>query len=494
MSVEFEAVIGIEVHCQLATETKIFCNSRGRHEGTVAEEVSNLHTCPVCAGHPGTLPVLNKKAVEMAIRAGVAMNCNIRERSVFARKNYFYPDLPKGYQISQFELPICEGGEVEIRLKDGSAKKVRLERIHMEEDAGKNVHVNQFSLVNLNRAGVPLIEIVTAPDMTTSEEAGAYLRALHSIVTYIGICDGNLQEGNFRADANVSVKPKGQKELGKRVEIKNVNSFRFVEKAIDYEIARQIETINAGGVITQETRTYDSAQGITITMRSKEEAHDYRYFPDPDLPPLMIETKFIDSIRDSLPELPLQKRDRFISQFGLSDYDSGVLTSSKEMAQFFEECMERLKSAPGDETKHAKLCANFLTGEIARLLNENEVGISGSKVKPKHIADIVENVLDDAISITAAKQVLGEAWSSGKEVSSLIDELGLKQVSDSAELEPVIDEIIAKNPGQVEQYRAGKEKLFGFFVGQAMKATGGKANPKMLQDLIKKKLERSNNG
>ena len=489
MHPEFEAVIGLEVHCQLSTNTKLFCGCAVRldHGSSVADTAVNSNTCPVCAGHPGTLPVLNRKVVDYAIRAGLATNCTINQKNVFARKNYFYPDLPKGYQISQYDLPICEFGHLDIPTKDG-VKRVSITRIHMEEDAGKNVHMSGFSLVNLNRACVPLIEIVSGPDMKTSDEAGAYLRALHSVVTYMGICDGNMQEGNFRCDANVSVMPKGSTQFGTRAEIKNVNSFRFVEKAIDYEIARQIEVIKAGGKIVQETRTYDADKGITISMRSKEEAHDYRYFPEPDLVPLHVDSAWIEKVRASLPELPNQKRLRFVAELGLSDYDAGVLTASQALAHFFEESVKLLATSGIDVKAAGKPAANYITGEVARLMNEENLEIDQTKLKPKHIADVVRLTSTNEVSSTGAKQIIATAWVSGEDANALVDKLNLRQVSDLSALEPAVDKVIAANPKQADDVRAGKEKLIGFFVGQIMKETGGKANPALLQELVKKKL------
>lgn len=484
---EFEAVIGLEIHCQLATKTKLFCRCKAKlhQDSSVADELVNGNTCPICGGHPGTLPVLNRQAVEFAVTAGLSLGCEIRDKSVFARKNYFYPDLPKGYQISQYELPICEKGHIEIEMKDGSTKKVGITRIHMEEDAGKNVHMSGFSLVNLNRAGMPLIEIVSEPDIRSPEEAGAYMRAVHAIVTYTGICDGNMQEGNFRCDANVSVRPKGQKEFGTRAEIKNVNSFRFVEKAIEYEISRQIEVVQSGGQVVQETRTYDADQNVTVSMRSKEEAHDYRYFPEPDLVPLILDDGLVTRLGKDLPELPARKKARFVEEYGLSAYDAGVLTASKVLAEFFEASLKTLS----DPAKGAKTAANLTTGEISRLIKEQGKEVSDSQLTPKHLTHLVELLMEGSVSSTAAKQVLGEAWEKGTSVDKIVADKGLKQVSDAGSLEPVIDEIIAKNPTQVEQFRGGKEKLLGFFVGQAMKATQGKANPGMLQEILKKKLK-----
>jgi len=490
MNPEWEVVLGLEIHTQLATNTKIFCGCPARApEGvSVADLGPNANTCPVCTGQPGALPVLNRKVVEFAMRAGLAMNCEIRKKNVFSRKNYFYPDLPKGYQISQFDLPICEKGYVDIEYKLGGkeqTKRIGITRIHMEEDAGKNLHMDDFSLVNLNRACVPLIEIVSEPDMRSAEEAGAYMRAVYAIVTAIGVCDGNMQEGNFRCDANVSVMPKGSNKFGTRAEIKNVNSFRFVEKAIEYEVERQIALIQSGGKVVQETRLWDSAKGQTFSMRSKEEAHDYRYFPEPDLIPVQIEEKWLEKVRSELPELPSQKKTRYISELGLSSYDAGVLTSSAALAQFFE---ETLKLIGGEAKASAKAISNHLAGEVSRLMNEESVELSAVKLTPKHLAEIVKLQTSNVISSTGAKTVIAVAWKSGEAVDVIVDREGLKQVSDTGALEKAVDAIIAANPGQVAEYRSGKEKLLGFFVGQAMKATGGKANPGMLQEIVRRKL------
>lgn len=486
----YEVVIGLEVHAQLATNTKIFCGCPAKTTDgkSVSEIDANVFVCPICAGHPGTLPKLNKKVVEYAVKAGLSIGCSIRKESVFSRKNYFYPDLPKAYQITQFDKPICEEGKLEIEYGKNQKKTVRVQRIHMEEDAGKNLHMDEFSLVNLNRAGVPLIEIVSHPDMRSPEEAGAYLRALHSIITTIGVCDGNMQEGNFRCDANVSVMPKGSTVFGTRAEIKNVNSFKFVEKAIEVEINRQIALLKSGGKVVQETRLYDSAKNVTISMRSKEEAHDYRYFPEPDLMPLLLTDDYIEKIRQSLPELPEQKKSRFIESFGLSAYDAGVLTSSSALSAFYEEALSLLKGKGFEEKVSAKPASNFLAGEISRLMNESQIGIEETKVKPIHLADTVEAVLKSVVSNTAAKTIIQAVWNTGDSVSVIIEREGLVQVSDTGALEKAIEEVIAENPGQTAEYRSGKEKLFGFFVGQTMKKTGGKANPTLLQELVKKKL------
>jgi aspartyl-tRNA(Asn)/glutamyl-tRNA(Gln) amidotransferase subunit B len=490
----YEVVVGLEVHCQLATDSKIFCGCRARLEGgkSVADVESNSATCPVCTAQPGALPVLNKKVVEYAIKAGLATGCKINLKNIFARKNYFYPDSPKGYQISQFELPICENGSLNIETPSGVSKRIHIQRIHMEEDAGKNLHRDGYSLVNLNRAGVPLVEIVSGPEMKSPEEAGAYLRALYAIVTYIGICDGNMQEGNFRCDANVSVMPKGSTKLGTRAEIKNVNSFRFVEKAIEFEAARQVDLIQSGGKVVQETRLYDSTKNITVSMRSKEEAQDYRYFPDPDLVPVLLEQAFVDKIGKSLPELPEQKRNRFASEYGINAQDAGLLTGSKSLAGFFEKTLELAVKAGAEKKSAAKSAANLINGEITRLLNDESIEIERSKMTPAHMADLVQLVQASVVSSTGAKQVIAAVWKTGESVSTIVEREGLKQVSDVSSLEPAVDKVITANPGPAAEFRAGtdllKAKLIGFFVGKVMKETGGKANPGMIQELIKKKL------
>ena len=484
---EFETVIGLEVHVQLATDSKIFSTAKARLSETesVSDEAVNANTTAVCAGHPGTLPALNKKAVEYAIRAGLATNCRINLKSIFSRKHYFYPDLPKGYQISQLELPLCEHGYLDIEFGETeiTSKRIGLTRIHMEEDAGKSVHFSGYSLVNLNRAGVPLIEVVSEPDMRTSEEAGAYLRKLYAIVTCIGVCDGNLQEGNFRCDANVSIRPKGSDQLGTRTEIKNVNSFRFVEKAIAYEAERQRQVILSGEKIIQDTRLYDSQKNHTLSMRSKEEAQDYRYFPDPDLPPLMIEQATVDKIKASLPELPDQSRDRYMKDFGLSRNDASVLTTLQTLARFFEKSVA-LAGAP-----QAKAIANLLIGEASRLINEASIEIGASKFTPTQFSDLAKLISEKTISATAAKQIVTLLFGEGGDVNALVEREGLKQVNDLSAIEPLIDQILIANPKQLEEFRSGKDKLLGFFVGQAMKATQGKANPALLQELVIKKLK-----
>ncbi|MCM2278384.1 MAG: Asp-tRNA(Asn)/Glu-tRNA(Gln) amidotransferase subunit GatB [Oligoflexia bacterium] len=491
MHPEFEAVIGLEVHAQLSTQSKIFCGCRARlADGTsVADAAVNSNTCPVCAGHPGALPVLNRRVVEYALRAGLATNCRIRTTNVFARKNYFYPDLPKGYQLSQYEEPICEGGYLDVAVSETETKRVRLQRIHMEEDAGKSVHFPGYSLVNLNRAGVPLIEIVSAPDLSTPAEAGAYLRSLHAIVTALGICDGNMQEGNFRCDANVSVRPRGARELGTRTEIKNVNSFRFVEKAIEYEIARQIQLVKGGGKVVQETRTYDSDRNLTLSMRSKEEAEDYRYFPDPDLLPVLLEEAWIEEIRRGLPELPEQKKARFIRDFGIAPADAAILVGSRELADFCEATIAELSRSGMEPRAAGKPAANWLVGELRRLANEQGLEVSQSCLTPGHLADVVRLTQEQVISGQGAKTVIAEAWRTGETIASIVDAQGLRQVSDTGALVPAIDKVIAANPKQVAEFKAGKEKLLGFFVGQVMKETGGKANPALVGDLVRKRLK-----
>lgn len=489
---EFEPVIGLEVHAQLSTESKIFCRCRARLQKgrSVSDEMTNVNTCPVCTGHPGALPVMNKKVIEYAVKAGLATNCLINFKSEFARKNYFYPDLPKGYQISQFDLPICRDGWIEIESENSGAIKIRLNRIHIEEDAGKSLHLSGFSLVNLNRAGIPLIEIVSEPDITCAEDAATYLRSLHAIVTSLGICDGNMQEGNFRCDANVSVKPVGSETLGTRTEIKNVNSFRFVEKAIQYEIARQIEVIKSGGEIVQETRTYDSAKNVTLSMRSKEEAHDYRYFPDPDLVPLVIEESWVKKIGDHLPELPADKKRRYMQDFGLNAHDAGLLTHHQEYADFYEQSIQATEHTveQKDLARAAKTACSLMITEFTRILNESNSQMSHSKLRPENFAGLIALMVQDKISSGNAKVAVNEVWSTGENILEAVERLGLRQVNDTSAIEPIVDEILKNSPSQVEQFKAGKEKLMAFFVGQAMKATKGQANPSMVQDLVKKKL------
>ncbi len=478
MTIEWEVVIGLEIHAQLATRSKIFSSSSTAY-GAQPNSQANL----VDLGYPGVLPVLNGEVVKMAVKFGLAVNCEIARRSVFARKNYFYPDLPKGYQISQFELPVVGRGEICITLDDGSRKRVGITRAHLEEDAGKSLHeeFQGMSGIDLNRAGTPLLEIVSEPDMRSAEEAVAYMKGMHTLVRYLEICDGNMQEGSFRCDANVSVRPKGQEEFGTRTELKNLNSFRFVEKAINLEVERQIDVLESGGKVVQETRLYDSAKNETRTMRLKEEANDYRYFPDPDLLPLLITEEEIEAVRSTLPELPDEKRERFCSEYKLSDYDARVLTASREMAAYFEAVVE----ASGGEPK---LAANWVAGELSAGLNRSGTEIGDSKVSASALAGLLKRIADCTISGKIAKEVFEAMWDGEGDADDIIEKRGLRQITDSAAIEKIIDEVIAANPGQLEQYRGGKDKLFGFFVGQVMKATQGKANPGQVNQLLKKKL------
>jgi aspartyl-tRNA(Asn)/glutamyl-tRNA(Gln) amidotransferase subunit B len=475
---QWETVIGLEIHAQLATKSKIFSGA-----ATAYGAEPNTQACAIDLGLPGVLPVLNQEAVRMAVKFGLAIGATITPRSVFARKNYFYPDLPKGYQISQYDLPVVGIGRTTIAV-DGEAKVIGITRAHLEEDAGKSLHedFHGFSGIDLNRAGTPLLEIVSEPDMRSAKEAVAYMKKLHALVRYLEICDGNMQEGSFRCDANVSIRPKGHEKFGTRAEIKNLNSFRFVEKAINYEVERQIEILESGGQVIQETRLYDSVKDETRSMRSKEEANDYRYFPDPDLLPLEITPEFIETVRAGLPELPDAKRDRFKSEYGLNDYDAEVLTATRELATYFEAVV---KAAGSD----AKLCANWVMGDLAAALNKAGLEIEHSPVQPDRLAGLVQRIADDTISGKIAKQVFEALWESGDTADDIIERQGLKQITDTGAIEAIIDEIIAANPDQVAGYKAGKDKLFGFFVGQAMKATGGKANPAQLNDLLKKKLQ-----
>lgn len=475
----YEAVIGLEIHAQLLTDSKIFSASSASYGGA-----PNSQTDPVVLGMPGVLPVLNRTAVDYAIRMGLATNCTISPFNRFARKHYFYPDLPKGYQISQYELPLCEHGWVEIDLEDGTTRRIGITRIHMEEDAGKSIHdssmVGEESLVDLNRSGVPLIEIVSEPDLRTPQEAYAYLYALRQLVTFLGICDGNMEEGSLRCDANVSIRPVGSEPFGVKTEVKNMNSFRNVERALTYEIERQTQVLDSGGRIVQETLLWDANAGVARTMRSKEEAHDYRYFPEPDLMPLSVSEEWIERVRAELPELPRDRRERFVAEYGIPAYDAGVLTATRDLADYYETTAR----ACGD----GKLASNWVMGDISRVINEQKIAITAFPVTPEALAELLSLIRDNTISGTIAKTVFEEMLAGGGSARAIVEAKGLAQISDAGSIEPLVDKVIADHPQQVAQYRDGKDKLFGFFVGQVMKATRGKANPQLVNDLLKSKL------
>jgi aspartyl-tRNA(Asn)/glutamyl-tRNA(Gln) amidotransferase subunit B len=476
---EFEPVIGLEVHAQMLTQSKIFCGCSTAFGGD-----PNTHTCPVCTGQPGSLPVLNRRVVEYTIRAALATHCRIAPYSLFARKNYFYPDLPKGYQISQYELPLSSDGFVDIRVDD-QTKRIGIIRIHMEEDAGKLMHDlsterGAHSYVDFNRTGVPLIEIVSAPDLRTPEEAAAYLRKLRAILMFLDICDGNMEEGSFRCDANISLRPRGQTTLGVKTELKNMNSFRNVQRALDYEIRRQTALLDQGEPVVQETRLWDAARGVTSSMRGKEEAHDYRYFPDPDLVPLVVDPEWTAKIQAGLPELPEAKRDRFVRDYGIPEYDAEVLTSSKALANYYEACL-RVYEKP-------KVVSNWIMSELLRELKRDEREIEECPVPAPNLARMLRLIDEGTISGKIAKSVFEEMYRTGKNAEEIVKEKGWVQVSDTAAIEKAVDEILAGNPKEVEEYRKGKTKVFGFFVGQVMKATQGKANPQLVNELLKKKL------
>jgi aspartyl-tRNA(Asn)/glutamyl-tRNA(Gln) amidotransferase subunit B len=475
---EWETVIGLEIHAQLATRSKIFSAA-----STAYGAAPNTQACAVDLGLPGVLPVLNHEAVNMAIRFGLAIGATVAPRSVFARKNYFYPDLPKGYQISQYELPVVGQGKLEIEPEDGETKVIGVTRAHLEEDAGKSLHedFHGYTGIDLNRAGTPLLEIVSEPDMRSAKEAVAYMKKMHTLVRYLEICDGNMQEGSFRCDANVSVRPKGQHEFGTRTEIKNLNSFRFVERAINFEVERQIDLIEGGGSVVQETRLYDPDKGETRPMRTKEEANDYRYFPDPDLLPLVVSSDDIERVRATLPELPDEKKHRFMTHYGLSAYDAGVLTASRELAEYYETAVKQAGGA-------AKPVANWVMGDLAAFLNKEGLDVADSKVSAAQLAGLVARIEDQTISGKIAKEVFEAMWAGEGDADAVIEKRGLKQITDTGAIEAVIDEVITANPAQVEQYRGGKDKLLGFFVGQVMKVSKGKANPAQVNDLLKKKL------
>ncbi len=475
---EWETVIGLEIHAQLLTKSKIFSSSSTAY-GAPPNAQANL----VDLGYPGVLPVLNGAAVRMAVKFGLAIGARIARHSVFARKNYFYPDLPKGYQISQYELPIVAEGSIEIVLDDGVKKRIGVTRAHLEEDAGKSLHEGLPGVtgIDLNRAGTPLVEIVSQPDLRSAKEAVAYMKKVHTLVRYLDICDGNMQEGSFRCDANVSVRRRGAEKFGTRAEVKNLNSFRFVEKAINYEVARQIDILESGGKVAQETRLYDPDKGETRSMRSKEEANDYRYFPDPDLLPVVLDAALIEAVRASLPELPDEKAARFSSRYGLSPYDAGVLTASRELAAYYEDVVREVPTEP-------KLAANWVMGELAAALNKDGLDITDGKLPAARLAGLLKRIADQTISGKIAKEIFEAMWAGGAAADAIIEEKGLRQITDAAAIERAIDEVMAKNPGQLAEYRAGKDKLFGFFVGQVMKATQGKANPAQLNELLRKKL------
>ncbi len=476
----YEPVIGLEVHAQLFTKSKIFCRC-----STTFGAPQNSQVCPICLGMPGVLPVLNCLAVEFAIRMGLATNCKIAPHSIFARKNYFYPDLPKGYQISQYEEPLCESGGVEFEQEDGSFKRVSLIRIHLEEDAGKSMHGEAYvgedeTLVDVNRCGVPLIEIVSGPDIRSPREAYLYLNKIRQLVRYLGICDGNMEEGSLRCDANVSVRPVGESKFGIKTELKNMNSFRGVEKALEFEIDRQSKLIQSGGKVVQQTALWDSTAGKVIPMRSKEMAHDYRYFPEPDLVPLRVDEKWREGIRESLGELPMARRNRFVEQYALPKYDADVLTEERAVAEYFEEVAR--------QSKDAKLASNWVMGDILRLIKDKKIDITECPIKPAVLAEMLNLISSGTISGKIAKEVFEEMAQTGKSAKTIVSEKGLIQVSDTVVIEKAVDELLAAHPKEVGRYRGGEEKLFGFFVGQLMKAMKGKANPQMANEVLKRKL------
>ena len=477
----YEPVIGLEVHAQLLTESKAFCSC-----STKFGQDPNSNVCPVCLGMPGVLPVLNLNLVEFIIRMGLATHCRIAPRSIFARKNYFYPDLPKGYQISQYEEPICTDGHVEIELEDGRKKHIRITRIHMEEDAGKSIHdLDVDTLVDVNRCGVPLIEIVSEPDMSSPHEAYLYLYKIRQLVTYLGICDGNMEEGSLRCDANVSVRRKGEMKFGTKTEVKNMNSFRFVEKALEYEINRQIELIESGEYVVQETMLWDPGQGIAVPMRSKEEAHDYRYFPDPDLVPVLVADEWINRVRASLPEDPTERRDRFVTQYKIPHYDADILTSEKALADYFEGVIGNL-SAKSDE--QYKLASNWTMVDVLRVVNTEKIAINDFPISSAQLAEMINLIVDGTISGKIAKDVFEEMLKTKQSPRTIVEKKGLVQVSDVSAIEKIVDEVLANNRGQVDTYLSGKVQVFGFFVGETMKASKGKANPKIVNEVLRKKL------
>ena len=478
MNSRYEAVIGLEVHAQLLTDTKIFCGC-----STKFGNPPNTNVCPVCLGHPGVLPVMNKKVVEFTVLMGMAVNCKINEKSIFARKNYFYPDLPKGYQISQYEEPICEHGKIEIELKEGKIKEIGITRIHMEEDAGKSIHdQSDATLIDLNRCGTPLIEIVSEPDLRSPEEAYLYLTKLKQIVTYLGICDGNMEQGSLRCDANVSVRLKGESKFGTKTEVKNMNSFRNVERAIAFEIERQIELLEDGKQIVQQTLLWDADTNRVLPMRSKEEAHDYRYFPDPDLVTIVVNDEWKSSISKHLPELPDIRRERFINQYKLPDYDANILTSSRQLADYYEQILT--------VTNDYKSASNWVMTEVLKFINDSKISIEDFPVKPDSLGKLIKMIEENIISGKIAKEIFPEMISTGKLPEQIVAEKNLVQISDTSEIESAVEKIINANPDDVQQFLAGKEKVLGFLVGQVMKETRGKANPKIVNDILLNKLKR----
>lgn len=476
---QWETVIGLEIHSQLATNSKIFSGA-----STAFGAKPNTQACLVDLGLPGVLPVLNKEAVRMAVKFGLAIGAEIGMRSVFARKNYFYPDLPKGYQISQLDLPIVGVGHLDILLENGEKKRIGVTRAHLEEDAGKSLHEDFQGMtgIDLNRAGTPLLEIVSEPDLSSAEEAVAYAKKIHSLVQYLNICDGNMQEGSFRVDANVSVRPKGEEKLGTRAEVKNVNSFRFLEKAINFEVERQIDLLEGGGSVVQETRLYDADKDETRSMRSKEEANDYRYFPDPDLLPVELDEGFIESIRDTLPELPDEKYQRFMTEYGISDAESSILTASRTVADYFE-------STVSSSNGQAKLASNWVISELTGRLNKEGKVFEDCPIEASRLGGLLLRIADNTISGKIAKQVFEAMWTTNQTADEVIDAQGLKQITDEGAIEAMVDQVIADNPDQVEQFKAGKGKVLGFFVGQVMKVSKGKANPQQINQLLNQKLK-----
>lgn len=474
----FEPVIGLEVHAQLRTQSKMFCGC-----ATEFGLPPNTQTCPVCLGLPGALPVINQRAVEMAVRTGLALNCTVRTTNQFARKNYFYPDLPKGYQISQYDLPICEHGRIDLTL-NGTTKTVRIRRAHLEEDAGKNIHASQGqgtgSFVDLNRAGTPLLEIVTEPDLHSAEEVIAYLKSLRDVLMYVDVCDGNMEQGSLRCEPNLSLRPVGSDALGTKVELKNINSFKFVKDAVEYEITRQTKVLTEGGTVHQETRLWDMNRGQTVVMRSKEEAHDYRYFPDPDLLPVALSDDWIEELRSTIQELPQDRYRRLMRDYGLPDYDAGVLTSSRALADYFEACVQLFPEP--------KTVSNFVMSELLRELNQSGTPVESSPVSPERLVELLELVHDGTISLKVAKELFPELYAGDQSAAQLVDAKGVRQLSDDAALEALVADVVEKHPAQVAQYRGGKEGVIGFFVGQVMKASQGKANPQKVNALLKTRL------